>query len=89
MKRRLLLALPAVASAPGPAAAITTEEASWEFVADLQDTCAAQDSAHERIRAMLDEASRGKPIPAEDLRRLSVCPFCSCQVAWAPADKPR
>jgi hypothetical protein len=89
MKRRFFVALPALAAAPLPAAALRTEEASWEFVADLQDTCAAQDSAHERIRAMLDEAARGQPIPAEELRRLSVCPFCSCQVAWAPADKPR
>lgn len=88
MKRRVFLALPAAASAAAvalPAAAFRTEEADFEFIADLQETCAARDTAHESIRAALETIARGEDLPAEAWRRLATCPFCQCQLAFAPA----
>jgi hypothetical protein len=82
----MFMALPALA--PLPAAAFRTEEATFEFLADLEDTCAARDTAHESIRATLEKISRGEKLAAEEWRRLSTCPFCRCQVAFAPPAPP-
>jgi hypothetical protein len=88
MKRRVFLALPALA--PLPAAAFRAEAPEAALVADLEDSCAAAEGAHEEIRALLDRAAAGAPLPADRLRALGTCPFCRCQVAWVPpADQTR
>lgn len=88
MQRRRFLAVPAAVAALGataPARAFRTEEASFEFMADLEASCTGPEPTHDAIRAMVERVAAGGTTTPAELRALSACPFCQCRVYFADA----
>jgi hypothetical protein len=83
MRRRFLACLPALL--PASAGAFRLEPPTAEIAEAYGAGCTGR-SLHEALRAELDRALDGRPLPPElapQVAALTRCPFCGCAVAGA------
>lgn len=83
MRRRLLACLPALL--PASARAFRLEPPTAEVAEAYRNACAGAE-LHEALRAEVERALDGRPLPPEMAPRLAAltrCPFCGCAVAGA------
>jgi hypothetical protein len=88
-RRRFLACLPAPLLGAGmatPALAFRLEAPSAAIAAEYGSGACAEQQVHEALRAELERALEGRPLPAPiapQLASLARCPFCGCGVAGA------
>ncbi len=83
MRRRFLACLPALL--PASAGAFRLEPPTAEVAEDYRSACAGAE-LHEALRAEVERAFDGRPLPPElepRIAALTRCPFCGCAVAGA------